>query len=251
MEQSAYNQEYRKELLMFLDQLLYSAFLLKKENDYENISMRGLVITEKEMEQVFSLLSREEHLPSDAIEILKEQRTLILDIEKEAGDTLPFYRLCEDFRLTGTERLALLLGAAPCFNRKYERIYGYLQDHVDLPNPTRGLCVTLAEFMGETEEEEMSDFLTGNGNLEYLLEAKAAEGKGLSAVYRLKPRVQEYLQGSMEPAHSLKGRCESFLWVQGESPMEIRRDYLDRLCRLWDRLMKEEQQAAKGGGDME
>ena len=246
MERITSDQEYQKELLMFLDQLLYAAFLLKKDNDYENISMRGLVITERELEQAFSLLSKEEQLPEEAVEILGRQESLIRCMEKIEGDNLRFFRLCRDFELTKTECLALLLAAAPGFDRKYERIYGYLQDHADIPSPTRGLCASLAELAGGTDKEEISAFLTGNGNLEYLLETKQSEGKGLSSIYRLKPQVQGYLQGSEKLTGHLE-KCEKFLWTDGIPPMEIRRDYLDKLGMLWEQLRGEAGEARNTG----
>lgn len=238
-------QAYLGDLLEFLDRLLYAAFLLKREKDYENLSMRGLVITEEELDQAFELMHEREILPESVIEDLEIQEKLICMREEKAGEILPFYCLCRDFKLSSLERLALLLAAAPCFNRKYEKIYGYLQDHVDIPYPTRGLCVSLAELIGEIDAEELSGFLSGTGNLEYLLKKKDGSTKGLSSQCHLKPRIQNYLYGSMEAAESLKEKCEYFSWTTEISSMEIRQDSLDRLCCLWDCLMEEPQQKAK------
>lgn len=232
-------QAYQKELLEFLDKLLYVAFLLKKEKDYENLSMRGLVITEEELEQAFNLLSETDRLPEDIIEDLEIQEERIIQKEKKVGNILPFYCLCRNFGLSNLERLALLLCMASCFNRKYEKIYGYLQDHVDISHPTRGLCVSLAELLGKINEKDISEFLSGTGNLEYLLEKKDREQKGLASQCRLKSRIQNYLYGSKEAAEHLKEKCEYFSWFDEVAPMEIRQEKLEHLCRLWDCLLEE------------
>ena len=54
MDKTDYKKEYMERLLDFLDKLLYTAFLLKKEKDFENLPMRGLVITEGEVDQAFA-----------------------------------------------------------------------------------------------------------------------------------------------------------------------------------------------------
>ncbi len=223
----------------YLDQLLYTAFLLKKENDYDNLSMRGLVITEKEVEQAFSGLSNKNSLPEEVLVILRNQQKLIEEQEERTGEILPFFQLCQLFGLTDIERLALLLCAVLCMERKYEKIYGYLHDHVEVTDPTRGLCVTLAEFSGKHKSEEISAFLAGRGNLEYLLERGNSRKTGLSEVLCLKTQVQDYLHGTMEPGEVLKEKCQLFTWMDQEAPMDIRQEYLASLERLFDQLMED------------
>ncbi len=221
-------------LFYFLDELLYVAFQQKRGMDYENLTLRGLVVTEREVEQAFGLSGQERALPKEEAVVLLELASKI----QQAGrrEDLPFFRLCRDFRLTSLERLALLLGAAPAYHRKYEKIYGYLQDHVEIPMPTRGLCVSLAELLGETDGAEQADFLYGNGNLEFLIETGGKDAKGLSDAYEVKGRVLGYLWGSMAPAGCLKKGIEVFGWQDRLSPMEIRKEYLKRLERLWEGL---------------
>lgn len=241
MEENIQKTEYMERLLEFLDKLLYTAFLLKKENDFENLPMRGLVITEKEVEQAFAQMYESVQMPEDVMELLVQQEREIRDIEKKAGDTLPFFTLCRTFLLTNLERLALLLSVAPCFNRKYEKIYGYLQDRVDVQEPTRGLCVSLAELLEEADAEEMADFLSESGNLRFLLETANGERKGLASVCRLKSGVRDFLYGALELPDSLKKRCQIFSHLEEPAPMEIREDYLERLCSLWEHLIAEGQ----------
>ena len=240
MDKTDYKKEYMERLLDFLDKLLYTAFLLKKEKDFENLPMRGLVITEGEVDQAFAQMHASLKIPEDAMELLVQNEREIRDIEKKAGDSLPFFVLCQTFLLTGLERLALILSAAPFFNRKYEKIYGYLQDRVDVLEPTRGLCVSLAELLTDDIEEEIAVFLSDRGNLHFMLEVSGGEQKGLASVCRLKPRVIDFLYGSLELSERLKSRSVIFNPLEKLAPMEIREDYLERLCRLWDHLLTEE-----------
>lgn len=236
MDKSEKNVEYLEMLLEFLDKLLYTAFLLKKENDFENLPMRGLVITEKEVDQAFSNLYEDIQMPEEVIKDLADLEHEIRAVEKEAGNALLFFSICKDFRLTKLECLALLLAAAPCFNRKYERIYGYLQDRVDLSRPTRGLCVSLAELLEEDSTQQISDFLSENGNITLLLEPVKDEKGGLASACVLKPGVRDFLYGSEELPDELHKQCFLFRPSEKMQPLLIREEYLHRLCNLWDSL---------------
>ena len=93
MDKTDYKKEYMERLLDFLDKLLYTAFLLKKEKDFENLPMRGLVITEGEVDQAFAQMHASLKIPEDAMELLVQNEREIRDIEKKAGDSLPFFVL--------------------------------------------------------------------------------------------------------------------------------------------------------------
>ncbi len=240
MTRAEENREYMERILQFLDQLLYAAFLMKRKNDSENLSMRGLVITEKEIDQAFGQLYREETLPSEVLKSLQMQTLEIHQQEETAEELLPFFTLCKDFALSNLERLALLLAAAPCYDRKYERIYGYLQDRVDMPSPTRGLCVTLAAFLTPLDEEEQASFLAGEGGLELLISSVTVDSTGLSSAYTLRGRVRDYLYGTGEPEECLKGRVTYYDGKEKPEPMVIREEYLTRLENLFSKMQEEE-----------
>ena len=56
---------------------------------------------------------------------------------------LPFARLIKTFGLTAIDAYIILLALAPEIDRRYERIYGYLQDDVTLRYPTVNLMMHL------------------------------------------------------------------------------------------------------------
>lgn len=231
-------ESYMETLFDFLDRLLYAAFTQKKGTDYENLSMRGLVITEREVEQAFNLSGRKETLPEKERENLLLLGKEIRENEERTKIFLPFFFLCSYFELNNLERLALLMSAAPCFHRKYERIYGYLQDKVELAVPTRGLCISLAGFFGTVSREEQTEFLTGKGKLEFLLENGEKRQRGLSGIFCINQRVRNYLQGVMEPSESI---CDQLVYFRGSEPigpMLVRKERLLQLENLMKGLMQ-------------
>lgn len=228
------SDEHMKDMLLFLDMLLYVAFQRKKGNDNENLSMRGLVITEKEIEQAFALPFDDERLSGDMEEDIWLLVEEIMDSQEE-GEFLPFLFICKSFGLSPLERFALLVGAAPLYHRKYERIYGYLQDQVNQSMPTRGLCISLASLMGDVSNDA-ADFLSGTGKIEILFSNK--EGTGLSGTFKLRPRVQNFLLGLMEMEPGLSERAEYYRHLEAPLPMVVRRDKLEELCNLFDSAMR-------------
>lgn len=204
-------KEYMEEMLLFLDKLLDAAFKMP---------------------------ILEEKLPAAVSGALWHMADQIAKWEKK-GEFLPFLAVCEGFHLTSLERLALLLGAAPLYHRKYERIYCSLQYHGNQHLPTRGLCLSLARLMKEVSAEEEAVFLSETGNIELLLSFK--ENKGLEGAYQLRSGVSSFLLGHMCMEGNLRGHAEYFAWADELSPMVIRREKLQELCRLFDSAIKSDE----------
>lgn len=246
MDIQSLNNDYLMKLLDYLDKLLYTAFWLKKEKDGENLPMRGLVITEKEVERAFDLIYEEMELEEEIQGLFVELEEEIREMESDWGEALYFNYLCVMFDLSRLECLALLLCAAPIFNRKYEKIYGYLQDHVDIPEPTKGLCVSLAELIGKEEDSDL--FLSGSGNLHFLIDTNGEESSALGTACRLKVCVREFLYGMQDQlSGSMKSYGELFTPYEELQPMIIRQDALDQLKNLINRLLIEIQTESDRG----
>lgn len=237
-------KEHMEDLFQFLDRLLYAAFCQKRGSDYENLSMRGLVITEKEIEQAFGHLRRSESLPEgESAELIGRS----IEIERKEMRTeifLPFFSICHDFELNTLEKLSFLVAAAPCFHRKYDKIYGYLQDQVDLLLPTRGLCLSLAKLTGEEiPEEDEAEFLAGGGNLELLLGTGEGRKRGLEGTIRLNQRIQNYLHGNADPEPCIQARLSIFNWLDSPEPMLIREDRFLQMENLLDELEEDNEES--------
>lgn len=88
------------------------------------------------------------------------------------------------------EKLIILLAFALENNRKYERIFAFLQDDIGTPYPTLGLAVDLYTMMDELKDEEVVALLSEDHPLNrYLLEFGEAQSpsseKGLGLARRL------------------------------------------------------------------
>src|SRR5262249_28296999 len=66
-----------------------------------------------------------------------------LDASRRAQIDLPLPRLARLFQLTRFETEALLVALAPEIDRRYEKLYGYLQDDITGKRPTAGLLLDL------------------------------------------------------------------------------------------------------------
>ena len=99
-------------------------------------SLRGLIVSD---DQVADDLQR---TPLAGLWLDDQHTAAILPPTWEDSD-LPFLHLVSMFNLTVLDSYILLLCLAPEFDRRYERLYAYLQDNVSLRRPTVNLMMNL------------------------------------------------------------------------------------------------------------
>lgn len=146
-------REMTEDMLCFLDACLETAFTWKEEA-ISGLELKGVVITPREVEQALSarrletkLLNQERKPFFEAQR--KEFARMREHIENRArlsaaqGVSLRFREIIEKNKLTPVEQFCFLLAVAVEYDRKYERLYGYLQDDVALKLPTTGLGISL------------------------------------------------------------------------------------------------------------
>lgn len=113
-----------------------------------NDALRGLIITDAEVENhlergpLAGFWADEAEIPS-----LFDTTTPEIDAQTPLG------RLAVIFQLTPLDIAILLLAAAPEFDRRYERLYAYLQDDVSQKRPTVNLMMNL---LGMNAEERFA-----------------------------------------------------------------------------------------------
>ncbi|MCH5281430.1 MAG: ATP-binding protein [Lachnospiraceae bacterium] len=190
-----------------------------------------LLFLDKLLDAAFKLPMSEEKLTASVAGSLWHMADKIAEREKK-GEFLPFLAVCDRFHLSALERLALLMGVAPFYQRKYERIYYNLQYPIHQHHPTRGLCLSLARLMKEVSEEEEAVFVSESGNIEMLLLTK--ENVRLADSYQLRQSVFGFLLGHRCMEGNLRGHAKYFTWMDELSPMVIRKEKLEELCRLFD-----------------
>jgi AAA+ superfamily predicted ATPase len=103
-------------------------------------------------------------------------------------------RLVQAFDLTAFEQCILTLCLAPEIDRKYERIYAYLQDDVQATAPAAALALSL--FCANVEEQAAARIAFHRAaSLAHWILAPAAETSTLAYPLRLHPRVVAFLLG--------------------------------------------------------
>lgn len=123
----------------------------------------------------------------------------------QAGMALGLPSLTAAFRLTEQEERCLLICAAPEINRKYERLYGYMQGYAGAGKPCPDLALKLLseDFREQARLRSILETdapLMAGGLLQWAAEPEYSHaGGGLTSALRVDPRVVRYLLGSLNP----------------------------------------------------
>ena len=155
LAENSYGSEWEAvgDIRAFIDLNLTLAFY-GRDVSAERLDMRGVVITPQEFELALKDWTLESRFPSgerethyDAIggEILLAQNHMNSRKEKSrAAACLPrVYQITEKLGLNRLEEFCFWLALVLDYDRKYERLYGYLQDNVGARLPTLGLGISL------------------------------------------------------------------------------------------------------------
>lgn len=137
-----------EEWLSFFDHLL-ETYVFRRQSgppNPEDVIQRGVAIT---YDEVLAVIGRKRYEPVAFrdIDALRAQNALIwtgiVTKQQNAAGPLPIATLMRRLALRPFDWLCALAAVAPCFDRKYERIYGYVQDDIRQSNATVGLCRAL------------------------------------------------------------------------------------------------------------
>lgn len=149
------SREYLSDELRFLDLVLRQQVLRQTHAQSSNTlsPFKGLVITEAE---VFDLLGHAQSATSEPYSGVAEQQKLERALaeaqaeikarraaSRQAGLNLSLPQLTELFGLTQFEEQCLVICLAPELNRKYEKLYAYLQDDATCGKPSVDLTLNL------------------------------------------------------------------------------------------------------------
>jgi hypothetical protein len=152
----------------------------------------------------------------------------------DAGTPLRQVTLADRFDLTDREVDALLLCLAPEFDRKYERVYAYLQDDITQTRPTVGLVLdVLAD--GERERLDAREvFSRASPLVSDRLVRLSAEGDAplLAHAVTADQRVVDYLLGGDEVDPRLAAVAEAVEPSTRVDDLPVDADTRDRIERL-------------------
>lgn len=158
---------------------------------------KGLVINRDEFE---SLLNDFNNLPIDMSHAEKDVQLAqsFIASRKEAcikkGIFLSLTYLSHNFDLTIFEEFCILLSAVPNINRKYEKIFGFLQDDISMKYPTLDLATKLF-FLGDYHNNTVAAWLIAeNTILKYIFEEVPSNNYSkLTQPLKLKKRILKFL----------------------------------------------------------
>ncbi|MBC7812088.1 MAG: ATP-binding protein [Burkholderiales bacterium] len=167
-------------------------------------ALRGLVIGDDEIQ---GHLNRS---PMSGLWADDNQYSLSLT---EADTDLPFLQLTRAFDLSLVDSYILLLSLAPELDRRYERLYAFLQDDVSQRRPTVNL---LMNILGTDTVERFAvwERLGPNSPLRthHLIECSADAGRSdavfLANYIKVDNRVVSYLLGDLQTDARLKNAVE-------------------------------------------
>lgn len=121
---------------------------------------KGLAITERELTSYYELppiLRRTDFFNPILAMYVKQAFDYIEERVERTGSAVPYLRIqrvIDIFDLNITELIALLLALIGAVDRRYERIFGFLQDDISQKKPTAGLLLTIMKKINQDFEED-------------------------------------------------------------------------------------------------
>ena len=135
-----------EDICAYIDMYVETALLIREERQKgQPYRLSGIVITPDEVKAAIDggkLPYRNDVLKEEVAESIRKGYRHILS-RKEKSGTLRLFEIKERFLLNAFEFFALMLGLCAEMDRKYERLFGYLQDNVNQTWPTLGLAKAL------------------------------------------------------------------------------------------------------------
>ena len=243
-----------EDYLRLLDMMLEGYLEFKGINSKTRLFSRGLVITESEMVNYFSMppYFRERDIwdpvmaaaSESAFEYINSRTALTKEapggkLKKggkksaapqegapETRDLLRVGSLKEAFGLSRMELLAVLLALAPEINRKYERIFGFLQDDISSLKPTLGLLYALTgRILPRKGAEESVPMPLADRMYTYFLVRKEGQD-GLSSPLTLQPLMKKLLMG-IPDAEKITSGIFKLYEEEADIPLFFEKSYED------------------------
>lgn len=233
----ASDREYWKEQQARLDLLLYRQFVrFRRHVSTAPFSdLKGLVITEEEVSRYLVKGETDEANPQlrEVNRLLEELDDIIwekTEESKERGIFLSLPYLFQTFRLERLERDMVLMCLAAELDRKYEKIFAYLQDDVTQKWPTIGLLLDcLCE--GEAEREAALELCFSESALfKYVLNADDASHEPfLSRKVKLHAGILEFFVTSGKAAPTFNGVLQHYYPEEPPPALIAQSDVRDKL----------------------
>ena len=157
--------------LKIIDMILESLLENRGIHSENKLFSKGLVITEKELKAYYGIppvLRKIDSMDPTLFMAVSEAFDYISERAEHTGKKVPYLRIqsvISKFELDRNELIAVLVSLIGKTDRKYERIFGFLQDDITAKDPTAGLLLTILSKIrspyadNETVERIVSDKL--------------------------------------------------------------------------------------------
>ncbi|NLW92100.1 MAG: ATP-binding protein [Syntrophomonadaceae bacterium] len=234
------------EELRLLDMRIRLQFY-RQRSDYQDDSnqLRGLIISDAEVEALLAGKREEEsgldHLEAEVLEwepVLRARTKITL----ENGGFLHLEHLSLAFNLNAFERNCLLLCLAVEWDRKYERIFAYLQDDVTCKHPTVDLALKLLTRTMAEKMAARNSFTMDSALVKYLLQFQdevQSAGPRLTRPLRLQRRFMDYFFQPLTIDPDIAPWAEFFNPFQALEPILFGQEVQEELCIWWERYLEE------------
>lgn len=210
------------EFLRFLDGLCATWQSVQQSQSPEAFSGRGTVIPES---QIAVALSGEVPTPPWP-EFLAEFTTLRRELEEGEG---AFSALCQRLKPSNFELFCLVVAVAPQWNRKYERVFAFLQDNINQTAATLGLAADLYSLIEPLDERAL--FVVNEEESSLNRFVLVPQGAGLSRPLVLRPTVLSALVGGHSLPSALTRYC-TYHWEEEPPVLAVRQQEGDEVLRF-------------------
>lgn len=159
-------EEAMGDIMAMVDICLSEAFL-GRDVEQERLDMRGVVITPQEFYLALNSRTLEARCGTQraSTRIRQEMELVEAHIKSRVrqsmeAERLPgIFRIIRKLQLSRLESFCFFLALVCDYDRKYERLYGYIQDNVDARMPTVGLGLSLYQgLMNQDTSDVNGDF---------------------------------------------------------------------------------------------
>lgn len=232
--------EHYKDELILLDKKLELLYKRRQKftPDPQTDSFRGMFVSEDEFIRLIGEHGGDEELygeEGDLLEEIAEMESFIarrLEESRRKGVFLPLPYLASVFGLSEIEQRMVMLGLAVELDRKYERIFGFLQDDLTCKTPIISLALQIACSSPEDMRAARTTFMAPEGRLARHLLQREEQDRGhslLSKPLLLDKRIALFLLDSGELDPKLKPAVELVYPDDKLPPLLVQEDFQERL----------------------
>ena len=219
------------------------------QSEEQTNQFKGLVISQEEVEALLNDCNWPEQNDCilndlyDAIAGMESSLQRKIKVSLDRGIFLPLEHLAWAFDLNYFEKNCLVLCLAGEYERKYEKLYGFLQDDITCKYPTIDLALHLLCQGDKERETARLSFITDSPLRKYLLQTNRDSGDNsmrLSQPLQLHPRIVDLFYQSAGIYPKLGFFMEFCNPFDELDPILIDHDIQNRLRRWWNMVIDDE-----------